>query len=126
MSVSSFSQDLTDYMWKNRILLLCEKGEKLSRSQEQIALFAPLRKEMEERQLLILIFDGEVLRDTNLKVLSRRGSRGVKKDFKGVLLIGKDGGVKSKSDFFVEPKNIFEIIDSMPMRRAEMKQKQSP
>jgi hypothetical protein len=36
------------------------------------------------------------------------------------LLIGKDGGVKLRSSEPVSVKDIFGLIDSMPMRRQEM------
>jgi len=40
-----------------------------------------------------------------------------------VILIGKDGGEKFRQDRNVELKEIFNIIDAMPMRRQEMKKK---
>ncbi|MEL6305474.1 MAG: DUF4174 domain-containing protein, partial [Bacteroidota bacterium] len=53
----------------------------------------------------------------NAKTLSKFS---IKPDFEGVLLIGKDGGLKFQAPFPVDPKTIFDRIDSMPMRRAEM------
>ena len=41
--------------------------------------------------------------------------------FKGIVLIGKDGGIKLKRPFVVSAGEIFDMIDSMPMRKAEMK-----
>lgn len=37
------------------------------------------------------------------------------------LLIGKDGGEKLRSDSIVSAEKLFDIIDAMPMRKAEMK-----
>jgi len=37
-----------------------------------------------------------------------------------VLLIGKDGGVKLRSSEPVSMKDLFGLIDSMPMRQQEM------
>jgi len=37
-----------------------------------------------------------------------------------LLLIGKDGGVKLRSEQPVPTQDIFGLIDSMPMRRQEM------
>ena len=39
------------------------------------------------------------------------------------LLIGKDGGIKIDKNEFIESKEIFRIIDDMPMRKIEMKNK---
>jgi hypothetical protein len=38
-----------------------------------------------------------------------------------VVLIGKDGGVKRKDSKPIDPKVLFETIDTMPMRRQEMR-----
>ena len=39
----------------------------------------------------------------------------------GVVLIGKDGGVKLESSVPVKTAKLFDLIDSMPMRIHEMK-----
>ena len=38
-----------------------------------------------------------------------------------LILVGKDGGVKFKRDDRVSLSEIFELIDSMPMRKNEMR-----
>ena len=38
-----------------------------------------------------------------------------------VLLVGKDGGVKLRSERPVRAEDLFALIDTMPMRRQEMK-----
>ncbi len=42
------------------------------------------------------------------------------------ILIGKDGGIKLSSDKPVTLEQLFALIDSMPMRRYEVKTKTSP
>jgi len=37
-----------------------------------------------------------------------------------VVLIGKDGGEKLRRDSFLTTRDLFAIVDAMPMRRAEM------
>ena len=39
------------------------------------------------------------------------------------ILVGKDGGVKFRQDRIVELKEIFRVIDAIPMRQQEMKKK---
>ncbi|MCF2489231.1 DUF4174 domain-containing protein [Dyadobacter sp. CY347] len=39
------------------------------------------------------------------------------------LLIGRDGGEKLRSNEVVSPEKLFGLIDAMPMRRNEVKQK---
>ena len=40
-----------------------------------------------------------------------------------VILVGKDGGVKLRQNPEVKLKDIFALIDAMPMRQQEMRQK---
>ena len=40
-----------------------------------------------------------------------------------VILVGKDGGVKYKRNADIKLKDIFALIDSMPMRQEEMRRK---
>jgi hypothetical protein len=39
-----------------------------------------------------------------------------------VILVGKDTGVKLRRTVYTKPHDIFDLIDSMPMRRREMRQ----
>lgn len=39
-----------------------------------------------------------------------------------VVLVGKDGGEKYRSNKVLQPAELFAIIDAMPMRKQEMKQ----
>ena len=40
-----------------------------------------------------------------------------------LILLGKDGGIKLKRNDRVKFEEIFSLIDSMPMRKDEMRQK---
>jgi hypothetical protein len=40
-----------------------------------------------------------------------------------IILIGKDGSIKLKRDDQIDLEAIFELIDSMPMRKDEIRQK---
>jgi hypothetical protein len=40
-----------------------------------------------------------------------------------LILVGKDGGIKLKRSDQVDLREVFELIDSMPMRQNEMRQK---
>jgi hypothetical protein len=56
-----------------------------------------------------------------LKLDELRKTLGVKKD--AIVLIGKDGSVKASWNEIVDPIIVFEIIDAMPMRRQEMRER---
>ena len=87
--------DLTKYKWKCRILLLnttCYRDSNYKRSKE---LYQECIKEFHKR---------------HVKLMSNR-QKGLRFSIK---LIGYDGTLKNEFDTLV-PKDIFELIDSMPM-----------
>lgn len=115
------SQELTEFKWKKRILLIIDTNNDLPVRDLQVSKFISRHEEMEERDLVLFVCTGkEVLDVDGLKtnVDPQKISYG---EFQGVVLIGKDGGVKLRKKFFVEPNEIFHLIDQMPMRRSEMK-----
>jgi hypothetical protein len=117
------AQELTEFRWKNRVLLIIDTNNNLPVRDLQVNKFVSRNDEMEERDLVLLVCTGkEVLDKDGLKtdIDPHKISYG---EFQGVILIGKDGGVKLRKKFIVEPKEIFDLIDQMPMRRAEMKNK---
>ena len=103
--------ELNQYLWKNRIILTFADDE-------DHADLIKLKVEIKEndcgilnRDLLHFHFssDGKI---GNLTTKSDRSFR--------ILLIGKDGGIKYESKRSVSLIQLFELIDSMPMRQDEM------
>ena len=119
LSTTASAQELSDYKWKSRIILLMN-GES-SRAKEQIALFKDIEKELTERDLVVFRYSNNKVLDIDGGITSLKPNSVPYQDYNGLLLLGKDGGVKLKKEFIVQPDEIFELIDSMPMRRAEMK-----
>lgn len=105
----STGQNLKQYQWKNRLLLLFG-DESTSVYNKQKSIFSQESHALKERDILILKGTKHLERQLNLK-----------NNFSGIILIGKDGGIKLEEPFVVHPKTIFALIDGMPMRRAEMK-----
>ncbi|NAS14135.1 DUF4174 domain-containing protein [Poritiphilus flavus] len=117
----AFAQELRDFRWENRILLIMDSGKDIAARQKQLKLLQDQKKEMEERDLLVFVFTGDsVLAADGTKTAIEINSI-ASKSFQGVILIGKDGGEKFRKAFPVDPKLIFERIDAMPMRRAEIR-----
>jgi hypothetical protein len=63
----------------------------------------------------------QLLSEKSVQAIRKRF--GVKVGTFQVLLIGKDGGVKLRSSGPVSMKDLFGLIDSMPMRQQEMDSK---
>ena len=115
----SNAQSLSDYKWKNRIILLMDSESETLK--EQLALLKDRQNELRERDLLIFRYAKGKLLDIDGNATPLDVKSVPYKDYDGLLLLGKDGDVKLKKEFIVPPEEIFELIDSMPMRRAEMK-----
>ncbi|MCU0390736.1 MAG: DUF4174 domain-containing protein [Thermoflexibacter sp.] len=128
--IIAFSQEedyLQEYLWKNRILLIFTKSEQDIDYQEQMKLMNLSQKGLSERNLIVFsIFDKQGKTSTNKEVSTYlckklRQKFEVDKDIFTVILIGKDGGEKYRSKAVITDKQLFAIIDAMPMRKAEMK-----
>lgn len=123
---NSKAQSLDNYHWKNRILLLVDASPDTETLKKQLAELTSDKKALKERDILIFrvtpdaiyISDGDL---SQLKAEKIYEDYGLAASFKGTLLIGKDGSIKLKERFQVSPQQIFDLIDGMPMRKAEMK-----
>jgi len=123
------SVDLNAYQWKNRLLLLFA-------SSEEDQAYLTLKKEIDRqavevnyRDLLIsyVLERGESRigqeRLSPDQALFLRKRLSVPPGRFTIVLIGKDGGKKIRQESSVDLKEIFAIIDAMPMRQQEMKKK---
>ena len=121
--------DLRAYQWKHRLLLIFAPNATDPRLMAFEKRIAARHDEVQDRDLLIFRLleagvpghpdapttaaDVEALRH-RYKVPTGRFS---------VVLIGKDGGLKQVQEEHVSLQAIFDLIDTMPMRRQEMRQK---
>lgn len=111
------AQELGDFRWQYRILLLMDP-EGSPQCTRQLHSMQQHTREMQERDLLLFVFDGKSLLDEHL-VRTPLGVNGVPNPtFEGVILIEKNGGVKLRKPFPVAPDYIFERIDALPMRET--------
>lgn len=127
MSEQVISQNLEDYQWKNRILLLVDSEPDSKALLSQLQEFNSETRGLIERDLIIFRVTPGTVYTSKGKPLEIDAPKIYNKyrlgsDFSGTLLIGKDGGSKLKKPFEVTTETIFSLIDGMPMRRAEMRQ----
>lgn len=118
---------LKEYRWKNRLILIFDKAANSPYLKKQQALFTKVAQDCEERQIKIIYVLPNICSVKNpsseigLNPNEVRDYFGVDENFEGVILVGKDGGEKYRKQGIVAPQQIFDLIDSMPMRQAEMK-----
>ncbi|TAI46773.1 DUF4174 domain-containing protein [Flagellimonas allohymeniacidonis] len=114
MLTSHAQEGMLKYRWKKRLVVLVSKDFNDSIPKVQLDLLDQEKERMKDRDMLVL--------RTSAKS-EALGEFSISNNFEGVLLIGKDGGIKARYPFIVEPSKLFEIVDGMPMRKAEMRRK---
>ncbi|MCU0398062.1 MAG: DUF4174 domain-containing protein, partial [Cyclobacteriaceae bacterium] len=100
-----------------RVLYIFGSGRHQLLVDNQVRLFLDMENDCQERDLDIKPVNTLLDQQKYLKQF------GVTEEEFRVMLIGKDGGVKLNSQQPVTVNQIFELIDSMPMRQHEMRQK---
>ena len=120
---------MEQHRWKDRILLIFAKMESLPDYQQQLSLLNKHSTELADRDLLqyhLFPAKGKGPEKANLsakrleQIRQQYNPQGA--DFL-FILIGKDGGIKLRSEKPVLPEQLYGLIDQMPMRRAEMRRK---
>ena len=123
------SMDLTQFQWKNRLLFLFAPQRSDRFFSNLLNDISVNRYEVEDRDLVVFeILESEPssINGSSLDVQSAAAARNKFDTPAGrftVILVGKDGGVKLRRHTEVKLSDIFALIDSMPMRQQEMRQK---
>ena len=98
----TMASEREEYLWKKRVLMIAAPS-----------LTDPLYR----TQAAELIAAWEGLAERDFAVRTRMNSSAF-----SVVLIGKDGGEKLRRATPLSPKELFAIVDAMPMRQAEMRE----
>lgn len=130
LTQSAYCQELnmSDYEWKNRVVLVLAEDNKNEKYHQQIKALTAHKSELSNRKLLII----EIQRDKyrvkdgkNTWIFSRRPYvqySNSHSDFQ-VLLVGLDGGIKERRTDIFSAEELFQKIDAMPMRLSELRSK---
>lgn len=112
---------LDDYQWKNRLILV----QAASENGGEIETLRSARAEIDDRDIVWFVNTGSDV-VSNQKAVSGSLESDIKavldesRSYGRVLLIGKDGGIKSRESS-LDLDAIFRRIDGMPMRIREMR-----
>lgn len=118
--------DLLDkYLGKNRILLVFTPDYQDDRFQRQQVILQNSKAKLKERDLILIEMNqndgyGEN-QYSETEVINLRKKYSIKPSEFAVILIGKDGTEKLRYNDVVQAEQLISIIDSMPMRKEEMK-----
>ncbi len=120
------SVDFSDHRWSHRVVLLFAAHDQIDAYVSMRQSLAEESDAIEERDLVVYHLLLEERGDVDGRPITSVAAQELAESFEvddldfHVLLIGKDGEVKMRSDEAVEPSDIFDSIDSMPMRQREM------
>ena len=121
--------DLDKFQWKNRLLFLfAADGNSPLFKNLQNEIIAQ-KAEVEDRDLVVFEVLQKGASRMNAAPLDQQMVDSIRDHFRvpqhtfTLILVGKDGGTKMKRHDQANLKEVFELIDSMPMRKNEMKQK---
>jgi hypothetical protein len=123
--------DLDQYRWKNRLVLIFAPSSVDDTYLKQKKELAGKSYELQDRDIIIfdLLESGKSTIDklslTYEQQSYLREEFEVPEDDFTFFLIGKDGTTILRSNETVPTDNLFALIDSMPMRREEMRRKSS-
>ena len=126
LAISSMSsQSLSEYQWENRLVIIFTETKNSKDLREQLKELEGDIKGLEDRKVVIL----HALPKKQKKLLPEESDfqdselykkKESKTDFE-VILIGLDGGVKLRQNDILKTEKLYGLIDSMPMRQAEMR-----
>ena len=119
------AQDLSKHQWKDRLVLIIAE-EKTEKFQQQLTELQKHQQGLKERKLVVYKILPEKY-STGFEEENWKSSTELYKKYKAeksnfrVILIGLDGGEKLEQTEVLSVEKLFNTIDSMPMRQAEMR-----
>ena len=106
------SEALEDALWQHRVLLVHSPDSARAPAKAFLEQLKETKADLQDRDLIVIKADTALRQKFSMADGSFT-----------LLLIGKDGGEKARQTKSVDLKALFALIDTMPMRRAEMKRK---
>ena len=125
----TLSMDLTKFQWKNRLLFLFAEDANDPFFKDLQSQIMAQKAEVDDRDLIVFELPAKGPARMGAKPLdqqqadSLRNHFGIPNDTFSLILVGKDGGIKLKRRDQVDLREVFGLIDSVPMRQREMRQK---
>ncbi len=122
------AQVLEPHLWNDRVILLFTSSRQQDALQQQLSILTEEAEEVTARDLVIYTIlpdEGEMPGGRSLspeKARSLYHTYGITPGTGFIfMLIGKDGTEKMRKKEPVSARELFSLIDSMPMRKAEMR-----
>ncbi len=125
------AQDLSRHRWQDRLLLVLADEADAPLLMEQFQILQRHAEGLEERKMVLFELTPQSARirserqkEATCSTALYHSLKKTKAPFE-VVLIGLDGGVKLRQNDLLTTEKLFALIDGMPMRRAEMRNKRT-
>lgn len=131
MIMKTQSQDLSSHQWEERLILILMDDTSSAIYQEQIKELHSDQEGLDDRKLVIYIVLPDKFKRDDSENHGWIQSGKLYTEFKQsdklfeILLIGLDGGIKLRQSKFLPNEKLFGRIDRMPMRRNELRRRDS-
>jgi hypothetical protein len=109
---------LAAYRWSARIVVASAETPDDPARARQRAIFERFRAEAKARDLVLVEAVGDGANARALRQTLGIGGRGF-----AAVLVGKDGGAKLRASHPLDAAELFPVIDAMPMRRQEIRER---
>lgn len=121
--LTAMSQDFTKHLWKDRLIVVYSGDRDLDKAKDQLALFRKGMHSLVERKVKVYEISNRGYRFNFAEEWQISSRKPIERAKFEVQLIGLDGGIKYRSEQ-IEPLKTFEqLIDAMPMRINELRNK---
>jgi hypothetical protein len=120
---------MSQFQWKNRLLFVFAPHRDHPMFDSLHNSLAAQKSEVAERDLVVFTILESGQSSMNAKLLASETALSLRKRYNvnqgefAVILVGKDGGIKLNRQNETRLEEIFALIDAMPMRREEIRQK---
>ncbi|MFD0916703.1 DUF4174 domain-containing protein [Pseudahrensia aquimaris] len=132
-AVAANAAPLDALKWDKRVLILFDQSRSSASLDRQIDRLRERRPDVDERDMIVLVSAGNERAaiamgyarlpngiERTLRRFYKPAERGMT-----MILLGKDGSEKQRWNRTIDPQEIFDVIDSMPMRQREMSEEET-
>ena len=125
----ALAMDLSQFQWKNRLLFLFAPNGNHPLFKNLQSQIMAQKAEVEDRDLVVFEVPAQGPSRMNAAPIDPQVADSIRDHFAiprntfSLILVGKDGSIKLKRNDPVDIGAVFELIDSMPMRQNEIRQK---
>lgn len=130
-TLSLFAQNFSQHRWQDRLIIIIDNSNNSGKRFNQLALLKNDLDGLKERKLQVYQLSktgyhkGTDQKNDWLPFTGKhKFIQKAQMESFAIYLVGLDGGIKMKKETVTSLSTIFALIDGMPMRQAEMQNKQ--